>query len=93
MQERFLNNYIIGRTLLMETKNKSEYLVNRFYYYVARFSKLIIISLKVCWKDTFPARLLLIEKISSSAVKPVIKYLDLNYFMHIPLFTFSARLI
>jgi len=39
MQERFLNNYIIGQTLLMETKNKSEYLVNRFYYYVARYKK------------------------------------------------------
>ena len=23
----------------METKNKSEYLVNRFYYYVARYKK------------------------------------------------------
>ena len=59
---------------------------------VVSFSKLIIISLKVCWKDTFLARLLLIEKKSSSAVKLVIKYLDLNYFMHIPLFTFSVGL-
>ena len=39
MQERFLNNNIIGRTLLMETKNESEYLVNRFYYYVDRYKK------------------------------------------------------